>query len=366
MITLTLYGYIDVKCQNKKKGTVYFNPSSRSLNLDETANSISSVNSNPENIVNKLTTALYGTSESYFKSIMVTAVTLKGEQSVFKIKDVEDVTVVNKNGKKLLKFKVSNSDLTPTGSFSKKATELKQQNGFSILNVSIRDPSKEICFFLPGVPIIPGLEKPTKICFPERRVTHVDTAPAISDGLTGFAPVTTPQENGWHRASTDLYGSWVFIQTKAQNGSYITCSWNESTCTLRAWCKGETDPAGESGWTLWEAAIPSSKPGAACFVDDEKSMFFGNGNSTNNGVIEFRNCDGYLCITPFSFRCGESCCGNGNYCKYECSEKSGPNCRPKWIQPVPPIPSVRGIYSPCPSGPTQVPCYLAANTRLLC
>ena len=46
----------------------------------------------------------------------------------------------------MLKFNVSNSDLNTIGNFSKKAVELKQQKGFSILNINIMS-SREFCFF---------------------------------------------------------------------------------------------------------------------------------------------------------------------------------------------------------------------------
>ena len=338
MVNISTSGHITVKRKSKTRGVVYFTPYSPSLVSGEKTNtSISSVNSNPKNLVDKLKDMLSNSHSSYNKYYVATAVTSQGT-SVFKINDVNDIMLVNKKGTKMLKlrvsnkdlFRVSNKDLDYVGNYSKEAIEVKEQRSNAVLAMSIPGyiTIGEFCF--------PG----TTTCFPflfPKPIPDVDVAPPLSDGLTGFQAIRTNFVNGWHQASTTGAGAWVWVQTPIFNGDFITGSWNEERRTLRVWCKGRTGIFGESRWKLWEAAIP-------------ESMFFGYGNG-ERGNIEFRNCDGNLCITAGSLPCKKV-----DAITNQCQEEK----RPKWLLEVKNYGAIDKT-TPCTRenirDPSNVPCY---------
>ena len=343
MVNISTSGHITVKRKSKTRGVVYFTPYSPSLVSGEKTNtSISSVDSksNPKNLVDKLKDILYNCNSSYNKYYVATAVTCQGT-SVFKINDVNDIMLVNKKGTKMLKFSVSNKDLDSVGTYSIETIELKKQSSNAVLAMSIPGyiTISEFCF-----PDITG----TTICFPfliPKSIPNVTVAPPLSDGLTGFQAIRTNIVNGWHQASTTGAGAWVWVQTPVFNGDFITGSWNEEMRTLRVWCKGRTDILGAQ-WKLWEAAIP-------------KSMFriyddgYGNGEYGN---IEFRNCNGNLCITSLSL----PCVSKFNFCP----EESG---RLKWLQEVKnynPIDKTTPCTRENIRDSSNVPCYANINNSI--
>lgn len=348
MVNISTSGHITIKRKSKTRGVVYFTPYSPSLvSGEKTSKSISSVDSksNPKNLVDKLKDILYNCNSSYNKYYVATAVTSQGT-SVFKINDVNDIMLVNKKGIKMLKFSVSNKDLDSVGIYSKETTELKKQSSNAVLAMSISRfiPIGNVC-----VPIyFPGIPNPINtICTPTyvpRPIPNVEVAPPLSDGLTGFQPIRTNFVNGWHQASTTGAGAWVWVQTPVLNGDFITGSWNEERRILRVWCKGRSGTLGFSKWILWEAAIP-------------ESMFFGYGNG-ENGNIEFRNCDGNLCITALSLPCLKI--SDVNFCQ----EESGGF---KWLQEVKDYGAIDNT-TPCTRenirDPSNVPCYANINNSL--
>ena len=315
---------------------------------------MSSVNSNPKDLLNQLTMAL-GTSGSYNKYMLATAVTPQGT-SVFKINDLKDMRIVTKHGSKMLRCKVSNNDLKTDGkNYSKKAKELKEQTqSLATITFSLVDKIGDIC--------VPFLE--TQICFPlyvpKPIPLAVENLPAISDGWIGFEPIKTPQENGWHRASPTGMGWFVWVQTRVRNGGFVTASWNEARRILRVWCKGGASSEGDGivgindkyQWNLWEAMIPSSTPGAAALVSKDEDMFNGNGNQTQNGYIEFRNCSGNLCITAGSAICYLEKGAVDRTDEYTCQ---GP--RPNWLRMVPTNGGI-GQFTPCSTKYNVQTCYL--------
>jgi hypothetical protein len=303
----TSSGNIIVKSRSNSKydGVLYYfnkNSQSQSLVLDSSS-TMSSINSSPKALLNQLTMNL-NISGSYQKCILATAVTPRGTK-VFKINDLKDMSIITKNGIKMLKCKVSNKDLkVDEKKFSKKAKELKEQTqSLEVITFSLIDEIK-IC--------IPFLD--TQICnrIPLYKIPKVENLPPISDGKTGFKPVIQ-QKNGWFQASETGAGQYVWVRTSSVYDGYKTASWNEKRRILRVWCKGMKTPVDETWlgipetygniWNLWEAMIPSSTDGAAALVSQDEDMFNGRGNNQGNGNIEFINCSGVLCITPGSQEC---------------------------------------------------------------
>jgi hypothetical protein len=178
--------------------------------------------------------------------------------------------------------------------------------------------------------------------WPAPQYEDINPLPPISDGLTGFVPVTTPMVTGCHKVSDTVYGSWVFICTKVNNGRYITASWNEEKRILRAWLRGCS--LRENNWRLWEIGpIP-------------EKYFFGGGRDPY-GNITFQNCCGFLCT--------DQCQPDGD--NYYCVKTPNPNWIRELTAPSPDavIPSEEGFYSPCPGDIRYVPCYLAPRGLLL-
>ena len=175
--------------------------------------------------------------------------------------------------------------------------------------------------------------KPEIKPYPNPQYESINTLPSISDGLTGFLPITTPRVNGWHRASPTGFGSWVFVDF-ANHGSYITASWNEDKLILRVWTRGCGNAILENQWILWEIGpIP-------------KKYLLGGGR--NDGNITFSSCCGTICT--------DQCVKNGD--SWNCV--LGPVTNPNWIRQVT---QSKGINSPCPIGRVGVPCYFASDRR---
>jgi hypothetical protein len=358
-MSINTSGNIIVECQSKSKynGFVYFfnkNSQSQSLVVDsDSSSTMSSINSSPESLLKQFTLRLKA-SGGYQRFILATAVTPQGT-NVFKIKDLKDISIVIKNGIKMLKCKVSNKDLKIDGKkYSKKAKELKEQTqSLAVVNFSLIG---EIKFCTPL--ILPGTEIDTEICIPipTYNIPTVENLPPISDGIIGFAPVNPTPQNGWYQASQTGWGQYVWVLLDSGsviNNGYITATWNEKRCILRVWCKGRGAPSTEGDinyiyrWSLWEAMIPTSIVGAAARVSRDEDMFNGRGNNRNNGNIEFRNCSGTLCITPGSQPCNFE---KGVFYwkdKYVC-----PGSQPNWVRVVD---TTMGRFSPCPNA--NSPCY---------
>lgn len=346
-------GNIIVECRSKSKynGVVYFfnkNSQSKSLVVDsDSSSTMSSVNSSPKALLKQFTSRL-NASGGYQKCILATAVTPQGT-NVFKIKDLKDISIVIKNGIKMLKWKVSNKDLKIDGKkYSKKAKELKEQTQSSaVINFSLIG---EIKFCVPL--LLPGTEIDTEICIPipTYNIPTVENLPPISDGVTGFLPVNPIQRNGWFQASETGAGQYVWILiTSVINDGYINATWNEKKRILRVWCRGtkvKTDDTFigipetyTNQWILWEATIPSSTDGAAALVSQDEDMFNGRGNNRINGNIEFHNCSGVLCITPFSQPCKLDKGFSDLTDLYIC-----PGSQPNWVRRVA---TANGKKSPC-------------------
>jgi hypothetical protein len=171
------------------------------------------------------------------------------------------------------------------------------------------------------------------------RLIDINPLPPISDGLTGFSPLTPTREAGVYQGSGN-FGSWVFLTNSVRNGSYITASWNEDRRILRAWFR---DCAERSNvWQLYEIGpIPTN-------------YFFGNGWDENRNIT-FRNC----CAGP----CPDRCYPVSNL--HICRRRE----RPNWVRrvaPQPGRPNVTGVHSPCPNTRENVPCYLREDPDLRC
>ena len=171
--------------------------------------------------------------------------------------------------------------------------------------------------------------------YPDPQYKSIDPLPPISDGITGFVPITTPRVNGWHRASPTGWGSWVFVDY-ANWGSYITASWNEDKLILRVWTRGCGNAILEKTWRLWEIGpIPQE--------------YFGGGGR-NQGNITFSSCCNNICT--------DQCKKDGNYWNCVLSSDTNPN----WIRDLK-VQDYVGINSPCPNTRDAVPCYFASDRR---
>ena len=277
---------VDVKFDslNKDEGEffAYIKPTSRSLHL--TAQSVSSVSSNINSVMNEIKKYLTMSNDNTLQATLL--LRKNGDVKVFKIHDVKK----HGNGNDTLKLRISTKGLHAKGSYATQSVQLMEDSDSASMEFEpafiniIKDMLDELIRtvrprFFSHFPIINGA---TPFTDDDQQILHL--------------------ENGWWRAGESQdqpFGGRVWIRTRGEIPPFLSDfrfrspgTWNEKTRTLRIWLKfrgAEGEPV--ENWSLNQIIIPENLNDAVV-----------NGLRT---AIEFRNCGGLACLSVNGSLCGK-------------------------------------------------------------
>lgn len=273
---------VDVKFDYLNKGEgefyAYIKPTSRSLLL--TAQSVSSVSSNINSVMNEIKKHLTMSNDNTLQATLL--LRKNGNVKVFEIHDVKK----HGNGNDTLRLTISTKGLHAKGSYATQSTQLMEDSDsmefqpafMKIIKDMIDDLIRTVRpRFFSHFPIINGA---TPITDDDQIIRHL--------------------QNGWWRAGQSQdqpFGGRVWIDARGEVPSFLSDfnspgSWNEKTRTLRIWLRfrgAEGEPV--ENWSLNQIIIPENLNDAVV-----------NGLRTS---IDFRNCGGLACLSVNGSRCGD-------------------------------------------------------------
>jgi hypothetical protein len=267
---------VDVKFDslNKDEGELLIKPTSRSLRL--TAQSVSSVSSNINSVMNEIKKYLTMSNDNTLQATLL--LRKNGDVKVFKIHDVKK----HGNGNDTLKLRISTRNLHAKGSYAIQSIQLMEDSDsasteFQPANINIIDIVRAVrTQFFSHFPIINGA---TPFTDDDQQILHL--------------------QNGWWRAGQSQdqpFGGRVWIHTRGEIPPFLRDfrspgTWNEKTRTLRIWLRSFDEPINREDWTLNQIIIPENLNDAVV-----------NGLRT---AIEFRNCSGLACLSVNGSLCGD-------------------------------------------------------------